>query len=135
MKIPTTLDEAVDQLLAGMTEADKRAYRKGPEDDAGVILHHGLGMAMRNAWGLWHGETALSKWLRSKRIWHGDDCSATIYRALWRRLHDLPIDDAWLAGQAAFYEDFWKRSGLTWDMQPLAGHEEPKIRQISIKRA
>ena len=133
-KITTTLDEAVGQLMAQMTEADKRTYRKGPEADAGALLPHGPGTAMRNAWGLWHGKTALSKWLRSKRIWHGDDASCTIYRALWRRLHGLPIDDAWLAEQAASYEKFWRQSGLTWDMQPIAGHEEPKSRTIFVKR-
>ena len=134
-KVPSTLNEAVDQLLSQMTEADKQAYRKEPADYPAIAGHFLAGMAMRNAWGLWFGKTGISRFLRKHRIVHGDDQSCTIYRALWRRLHDLPIDDAWLAGQAAFYEKFWRESGLTWDMKPIAGHKEPKIRQISIKRA
>lgn len=132
--IPTTLNEAVDQILAQMTAADKRAYAKGAEENAGVLLHHGTGTALRNDWGLWFDKTGISRHLRKHRIVHGDDRSATIFKALWRRLHDLPIDDTWLAEQAAFYEKFWNKSGLTWDQKPIPGHVEPSSRTLFVKR-
>lgn len=132
--IPTTLDEAVDQLVAGMTEDDKTRYRAEREDYPGIRFHFSSGMAMRNGWGLWHGETGISRWLRERRIVHGDDQSATIYHALWRRLHGLPIDEAWVAEQAAYYEAYWARHGLTWDMQPIPGFAHRPSRTLRVYR-
>ncbi len=119
--IPTTLDEAVDQLVATMSDEQRTAYAATDEHFPGRG-GFGSGMAMRNDWGLWHHETPISKWLLARRIYHGDDASLVIYRAVWRRLHQLPIDDTWMAEQAAYYEAFWRDSaGLTWDMQPIPG--------------
>lgn len=123
MTIPTTLTEAVDQLIAQMDDDTKARARAEPADAPFAAIHHGCGTAMRNDWGLWHGETGISRWLREHRIVHGDDQSQTIYTALWRRLHDLPIDDAWLAEQAAFYEHHWAQHGLTWDQKPHPDHK------------
>ncbi len=132
--IPTTLDEAVDQIVASMTADDQARYRDEPEDYPGVRFHFSGAMAMRNGWGLWHGATPISAWLRARRVFHGDDQSAVIYKALWRRLHGLPLDDAWLAKEAAHYESFWNRSGLTWDQQPIAGFVAPKSRLLKVSR-
>ncbi len=131
--IPTTLDEAVDQIVASMSAAERAAYAKTDSDFPGQGGFFG-GMAMRNAWGLWHGETGISRWLRERRVVHGDDQSLTISRAVWRRLHELPIGDAWMAEQAAYYEAHWNAHGLTWDMQPIPGHVEPASRTIFVKR-
>lgn len=119
--IPHTLDEAVEQILSEMTETQKRDFAAEPYARCASRFHFFGGMAMRNDWGLWHGETAISAFLRVHRIWHGDDASQTIYQAVHRRLHDLPIGDEWLAEQAAHYEAFWLRSGLTWDQKPIPG--------------
>ncbi len=133
--IPTTLDEAVDQILASMSAAERAAYAKEPEDYPGIRFHFSGGMAMRNDWGLWHHETPISKWLLSRRIFHGDDASCTIFRALWRRIHGLPLSEEWLAAEAAHYEAFWRDSaGLTWDMQPIEGFVRPASRTFVIKR-
>ncbi len=118
--IPTTLEEAVDQIVSTMSAADKDAYAESNPHFPGQGGFFG-GMAMRNDWGLWHGETGISRWLRERRVVHGDDQSLVILRAVWRWLHDLPIGDEWMAEQAAYYEAFWARSGLTWDMQPIHG--------------
>lgn len=117
--IPANLNEAVDTLLANMTPQQQADYAKVPEDHLGSYFHFGGGMVMRNNWDLWRGKTPISKWLRAHRIYHGDDCSAVIYKALWRRLRGLSIGDDWLAKEAAFYEQFWNHSGLTWDQKPL----------------
>lgn len=133
--IPTTLDEAVDQILAGMSAADKVAYAKEREHYPGVRFHFSGGMAMRNDWGLWHHETVLAKWLLARRLFHGDDRSAIVFKALWRRIHGLPLSEEWLATEAAHYETFWRETaGLSWDMQPIPGYVKPASRTLRVKR-
>ncbi len=114
--IPETLDEAVDQIVAGMTEEDKAAaQREDPEHPFGYA-HFGGGMAMRNGWGLWHGRTPISRWLREHGIWHGDDASAVIFKALYCRLTGKPFD---IAAEAAYYRDYWASKGCGPDGSPL----------------
>ena len=108
MKAPETLDEAVDQLLSQMSESDKQAYRREDPDHPGSRFHFGGGMAMRNRWSLWDHDTPLSQWFLSHGIFHGDDRSAVIFKALYCRLTDTPFD---IAKEAAFYEAFWAKSG------------------------
>ncbi len=132
--IPTTLDEAVDQIVASMDGETKAGWRTQGVDACIGPIHHWGGMALRNDWGLWHGTTGISQWLRAQRVFHGDDASAVIFEAVWRRLRDLPIDDAWVAERAAYYETFWAKSGLTWDQQPIAGFTAPKSRLLKVSR-
>lgn len=120
--IPTTLDEAVDQILAGMTQEQRDAYARQPSASPGAAYHHGGGTAMRNGWGLWHGETPISAYLRANRVYHGDDQSAVIFKAVWNRLNGFSTN---LAAEAAHYEAHWRRHGLTWDMQPIPGYVAP----------
>lgn len=115
--IPSTLDEAVDQILAGMTQEEKDAYAREPS-----TYHHGGGTAMRNDWGLWFGDTPISAYLRAHRVFHGDDQSSVIFKAVWNRLNGFSTD---LAAEAAYYEAYWKGCGLTWDQQPIPG-QKPK---------
>ncbi len=132
-RIPSTLDEAVDQIVASMSAAERVAYAKTDSEFPGQG-GFGSGMNMRNGWGLWHHETPISKWLLARRIFHGDDASLVIFRAVWRRLHKLPIGDAWMAEQAAYYETFWRETaGLSWDMQPIPGYVKPTSRLLFVK--
>ncbi len=133
--IPATLDEAVDQILATMSAADRAAYAKEDEDYPGRGLHHGMGTGLRNDLGLWFNETALSKWFLARRFSHGDDRSAMIFKGLWRRVNDLPLSEEWLAEQAAYYETFWRETaGLSWDMKPIEGFMRPGTRTLFVKR-
>lgn len=112
--IPATLDEAVDQIIASMSPATRAAWAEA-KDEYSARLHHGYGTGLRNDWGLWFGETPISRWLRERNVVHGDDQSGTILKAVWRKLCGLPIDDAWVAGEAEYYRAFWERSGLRWN--------------------
>ncbi len=134
LPIPTTLDEVVDQIIAGMTDQQKADYAREPEARAGAGYHHGFGTGLRNELGLWHGRTRISKWFRARRIVHADDASGTIFKALWRKLHDLPIDDEWVAKEAAFYERFWAKSGLTWDQKPIPGFKPKTSRLLRVEK-
>jgi len=79
---PQTLDEAVQALLARLTEAQRQSIRD--REWGGLYrLHHGLGADIRNTFGLWRGNQAL---LDSCGAFEPDDASMEIIRALWTRL-------------------------------------------------
>ena len=44
---PKTVEEAVDRLVAGLSDEDKEKIRGMPENDL-IELHFGLGMGIRN---------------------------------------------------------------------------------------
>lgn len=102
MNEPTTLDEAVDYLIAHMSEADQKAYANGAP-----VPHFTLGMSMRNEWGLWFTEKPLAKWLHDRGIKHGDDKSGVIFDALRARLKGESFD---LVAAADWYRRFWEWS-------------------------
>ncbi len=86
---PTSVDEAVDRLLADMQDEDTAALRAMSEDDL-IDLHFGLGMYIRNAFGLWQGNKALLASCAEAEGGSGfidpDDASGVIIEALWRRV-------------------------------------------------
>ena len=81
---PTTVDEAVDRILAKLTDAQKDEVRTTPEADLD-LLHFGLGTAIRNECGLWDGNTALLAACGSPDM-HPDSASDVIVRAIWEKL-------------------------------------------------
>lgn len=100
MKDPTTLDEAVDCLIAHMTEADKKAYANGSP-----APHFTLGTNMRNDWGLWH-DSPLATFFKSNGIYHADDMSGTIFDCLRARLKSELFD---IKERADYYRNWWKK--------------------------
>jgi hypothetical protein len=88
MPLPKTLDEAVAQLLAVLSDVDKAKVRETPEDDL-IMFHHGWGAGIRNDFGLWGRNPEL---LRSCGRVHPDDAAMVIIRAVWQRLqHGEPF--------------------------------------------
>lgn len=67
---PMTLEEAVDRLLASITEVS---------DDP--LSHHGLGATIRNSFGLWGANKELLRSCGSETM-HADDASEVILNAL-----------------------------------------------------
>jgi hypothetical protein len=88
--IPIDLDDAVRQLNKQIRPEDKELIRKGEIDSGG--MHLGLGMGLRNSWGLWHG-SRLAEFFQQQRIMHPDSMSDIILDAFCRNLrgqkHDL----------------------------------------------
>lgn len=81
-ELPKTVEEAVNRILAGMDDANKTRVRETPRDKL-ILFHHGWGTGIRNAFGLWSGNTAL---LESCGERHPDDASMVIIEAVWARL-------------------------------------------------
>ena len=55
---PRTLEEAVDRISSTISDEDKESARNTSDADL-MALHFGLGMAIRNDFGLWAGNTDL----------------------------------------------------------------------------
>lgn len=79
---PQTVEEAVVDQLKRLDESSKALIRATSEERLGEF-HFGWGMIIRDAYGLWGGNEALT---RSCGHSHPDDCSSVIMRAVWKAL-------------------------------------------------
>lgn len=79
---PKSLSEAVAQVISSLTDESRRGLRSMAEPDL-IELHMGMGMGIRNEFGLWRGNESL---LRDCDTTHPDDCSQLIIERVWERL-------------------------------------------------
>lgn len=89
---PQTVSEAVNQLLSELPIETKNQIKDSTEDDL-VDFHFGLGMRIRNEFGLWNIESALfedSKKVSGRPFLHVHDAIVIIIKALWERLQKYP---------------------------------------------
>jgi len=103
--IPQDLKDAHQELDKMLSPAFVNEIRTGSESDL-VRYHMGLGMWMRNYWGLWAG-SRLAKYFHGVGIHHPDDMSQTILISYWRRLHAQPFD---LPTQAQQYQKYYQEA-------------------------
>ena len=103
---PINLEEAVEQLKIIHHDTIKQKILEMTEDEFLGGAHMGLGMWMRNNWGLWKGKE-LAKYFNSIGIYHPDDMSGIILSSYYRELHgqEWKVDE-----QVKYYQDFWKKS-------------------------
>lgn len=95
---PRTVQEAVEQLVRKLSQADKISIAETEENDL-INLHFGFGQSIRNEFGLWSDNLPLlldCQRVKAKdmanqpglRTIHPDDASMIIIQAFWRRLRD-----------------------------------------------
>jgi hypothetical protein len=103
---PVNLEEAVNQLKIIHHDTTKQKILEMSEDEFLAGAHFGLGMWIRNNWGLWKGKE-LAIYFNSIGIYHPDDMSGIILTSYYRELHgqDWEVDE-----QAQYYQDYWKKS-------------------------
>ena len=101
---PVNLDEAVLQLEKIHHDTTKQKIIAMTEDQFIAGSHMGLGMWIRNNWGLWKGGE-LSKYFNSIGIYHPDDMSGIILTSYYRHLHGQYRE---LEKQVKYYQDYWK---------------------------
>lgn len=85
---PETVDEAVDRLMMILDGEQKLAIAVMQEESL-INLHFGLGMTIRNAFGLHAIESKLLASCNNNELYnsvHPDDASGLIIRELWKRL-------------------------------------------------
>ncbi len=100
--IPKDLYDSINHLKKLLKAEQVLDMKNGTEDDM-IKYHFGLGMWMRNNWGLWAG-SGLSDWFNSIGIFHPDDMSGIILDSLWR---DLNGEKLQLEEQIKYYKDYW----------------------------
>ena len=103
--VPKDLPDAFTELDKMLSPTLTAEMRKGSEK-AMWQYHMGLGMWMRNNWGLWKG-LRLAKWFNHLGISVPDDMSGIILVSYWRHLHHKPIG---LQAQIKEYQEYWKQA-------------------------
>ena len=110
--VPQNLYDALSHLKKLLKPEQIQEMKQGTEQDM-IQYHFGLGMWMRNNWGLW-GNSKLRKWFISLGIHHPDDMSGIILNSLWRDLNDQPLH---ISKQVEFYNEFWKQRQGLYDVE------------------
>jgi len=90
---PTTVSEAVDRLMTGLSPLDLERLRARRKKDL-ILEHFGLALWIRNSFGLWQGNEALlescADFVHEDRTWYltidSDTASGIIVRALHESL-------------------------------------------------
>ena len=93
----------LDQITSA--DPDDREFIKREPERA----HFGLGMWIRNNWGLWKGGNGITDFFHDHGIWHADDMSAIILESYSRLLKEV---DVRFHEQVQSYLDYWKRKGV-----------------------
>lgn len=75
--IPKDLGDCFAELDKMLKDVDKKEMQSLPKREGMIDYHMGLGMWMRNNWGLWGG-SRLQKYFTDKGITHPDDMSSVV---------------------------------------------------------
>jgi hypothetical protein len=70
--LPISLEAAVDEIVADLSEADKKTVKETAFEDL-ILYHHGWGTGIRNSFGLWRGNSELLKSACGSEECHPDD--------------------------------------------------------------
>ncbi|MEQ9308338.1 MAG: DUF6794 domain-containing protein [Balneolaceae bacterium] len=104
--VPNNLEEcflSLDTLLSDSTRVEFKEFSKS---ELAGKTHFGLGIWMRNNWGLWAG-SELAKFFNQQGIYHPDDMSGIILTSYHRRLNGVPVR---LNKQIRYYQEYWKKT-------------------------
>ena len=87
--IPTNIKEAHLQLDSLLSDEDITKIKNLPDANSTIKYHMGLGMWLRNNWGLWAGSD-LYIWFYERGYNHPDNVSGIILQTYWNYLNDKP---------------------------------------------
>jgi hypothetical protein len=87
---PDSIAGAIIYLDACLEIDEKQKIKESSRKNL-VELHFGLGMQIRNEWGLWH-DSPIVKQFRANGIFLADDMSALVIDIYWKHLNGLPLD-------------------------------------------
>jgi hypothetical protein len=101
--IPKDIEDAFKELDRMLTREFRDYFAKCPISDT-LKYHFGLGMWLRNNWGMWSGDR-LASYFASIGIFHPDDMSGIILDSYWRYLNRT---DICLQEQVEVYQEYWR---------------------------
>ncbi len=127
-KVPSTVDEAIDMMVAAMEPAEREAFAALD----GADVHHGFGTNVRNTWSLWEQDTPLQRDFikRFGLFGHADDISAIIIASARAKLVGGDV----LAEQQRLTNRF-KRHWASMGLDPLTGErvrDMPNVWRLHI---
>lgn len=93
--IPKDLGECFIELDKLLSEVDKKEMKAKAKREDMIEYHFGLGMWLRNNWGLWGG-SRLQKYFADKKVDHPDDMSSIILEYYYD----------WLNGKTETWKDW-----------------------------
>jgi len=105
--VPADLDDAIAEAECLLPPSDLDLFRSTPEREAIADAHFAIGMFMRNEWGLWAG-SRLSEYFNAAGLFHPDDISSVVLKALWRKQNHLAFD---LRAEIRYYQQYWRECG------------------------
>lgn len=100
--IPKDLDDCFVELKKMLHPKFVEKYKSGEIES--VDLHFGLGLWMRNNWGLWAGQR-LAKYFNNLGLFHPDDMSSLILTNFKLHLNGKPLE---LEKQIQETKDYWE---------------------------
>jgi hypothetical protein len=101
---PATLEEAHCLLERQLPQEELAKIDAMKSEDEMIEYHFGLGMGMRNGWGLWAG-SPLAQHMRKLGFAHPDDMSGVILETFWCKRHGEAFR---LKERAEYYAAYWK---------------------------
>jgi hypothetical protein len=102
--IPKDLDDCFTELKKMLPSKVLKKIREKNEEDM-IEYHMGLGLWLRNNWGLWGG-SRLKTYFNKIGIFHPDDMSGLILTTFWRHLHNKPLE---VENEVARYKEYWEQ--------------------------
>jgi len=102
--IPQDLNDCFSQLNKILHKTAIQKFKDSPENEVIGAYHFGLGLWLRNNWGLWSA-SRLSEYFNKMEIWHPDDMSGLIILSYHRFLNNKDIE---FDNQIKEYKNFWK---------------------------
>ena len=108
--VPSTVEDAVDRLIAGMNDEELLSVRDGTSDSP-TALHHFAGRTLRNQWSLWSEDSPLLRdAVFTYRIGHADDISSLILNWTFAKARGEEFDPI---ASCKTYHEHWERCGTT----------------------
>lgn len=104
--IPKDLEDCFSQLNSFWNDSVKLSIKTMKEDEFVAESHFGIGMWMRNNWGLW-SSSRLSSYFSDLYVFHPDDMSGIILRSYHRKLNNREIK---LEEQIRLYQEYWEKN-------------------------
>ena len=89
--IPKDLKDCFVQLDKILSEKDRTNIKNLKNKQETIQYHHGLGMSLRNSWGLWGG-SRLQKYFLDKKVNHPDGMSSLILEYYFDWLNNKNAD-------------------------------------------
>lgn len=105
-RIPSSLHEAMIQCTENLNEEEVGFIK----ENGTIILHHDLGMQMRNAWGLWDAKSPLHQFFKKEfGLGHADDMSGMILSCVEAKVNGEAFNPY---KQAEKYKKHWIDMGI-----------------------